>query len=158
MNQHLWHHIAKRRVDFSDTDMAGIVHFSKFFCYVESAEHAFFRQLGLSVTQKFGDRQYGWPRVKVTAEFHRPLRFEDELEIRLRLNKISSRSLQYEFVIAKSSDQTIVAVGSYTTVCVVHNDDGSFESAQLPDELTKLLQGLEYYAAREQLYSSQARQ
>ena len=36
----------KRRVEFAETDMAGQVHFSNFFRYMEAAEHAFFRSLG----------------------------------------------------------------------------------------------------------------
>ena len=56
-----------RRVEFSETDMAGIVHYSNFFRYMESAEHAFFRSLGLSVVDRpehapEGER-VGWPRV-----------------------------------------------------------------------------------------------
>jgi YbgC/YbaW family acyl-CoA thioester hydrolase len=150
-----WHHSATRIVDFSDTDMAGIVHFSKYFCYIEFAEHEFFRKLGFSVAQKYGDLQYGWPRVKVTAEFLSPLRFEDELEIRLRLNKISSRSIGFEFSIAKKSDQTIAAKGSYTTVCVVHNSDGGFRSAHLPEELSKLFKSLALNAHREPIHLRQ---
>ena len=157
MNDHLWHHLATRRVDFSDTDMAGIVHFSKYFCYVESAEHEFFRKHGFSVTQKYGDLQYGWPRVKVKAEFRSPLRFEDELEIQLRVNKIGTRSLEFEFSIAKEPDQTIAAVGSYTTVCVIHKADGSFESAQLPDKLSKLFKGLVLNSPSGEHYSHLAR-
>jgi acyl-CoA thioester hydrolase len=157
MNDQLWHHLATRRVDFSDTDMAGIVHFSKYLCYVESAEHEFFRKLGLSVTQKYGDLQYGWPRVKVIAEFRSPLRFEDELEIQLRINNIGARSLEFEFSIAKEPDQTIAAVGSYTTACVIHKADGSFESAQLPDKLAKLFKGLPLNPSSVEHYLRQAR-
>ena len=40
---------AIRRVEFSETDMAGIVHYSNFFRYMETAEHGFFRSLGYSV-------------------------------------------------------------------------------------------------------------
>ena len=39
----------RQRVEFADTDMAGIVHFSNFFRYMERAEHEFLRSLGLSV-------------------------------------------------------------------------------------------------------------
>lgn len=38
-----------RRVEFAETDAAGIVHFSSFFLYMEQAEHALFRSLGLSI-------------------------------------------------------------------------------------------------------------
>ena len=39
----------RRFVEFSDTDMAGIAHFSSFFRYMESAEHELVRSVGLSV-------------------------------------------------------------------------------------------------------------
>ena len=133
--------------------MAGIVHFSKYFCYIEFAEHEFFRKLGFSVAQKYEDLQYGWPRVKVAAEFLSPLRFEDELEIRLRLNKVSTRSIDYEFSIVKKLDQTIVAIGSYTTVCVIQNSDGGFRSAHLPEELSKCMNSLELNAHNEPIHN-----
>ena len=37
-----------RRVEFSDTDTAGLIHFSAMLKYMEEAEHAFYRSLGLS--------------------------------------------------------------------------------------------------------------
>ena len=39
-----------RRVEFAETDMAGIVHFANFFRMMEAAEHAFFRSVGFSIT------------------------------------------------------------------------------------------------------------
>ena len=39
----------ERRVEFSETDMAGIMHYSNFFRFMETAEHAFYRSLGHSV-------------------------------------------------------------------------------------------------------------
>ena len=134
------HHTATRRVEFSDTDMAGIVHFSKYLCYMEFAEHDFFRTLGFSGAQKFGELSYGWPRVEVKASYHRPLRFENEIEIRLRLTKISSRSLGFEFSIVNLADQLIVATGSYTTVCVIQHENGRIKSTELPKELATRLQ------------------
>ena len=35
-----------RRVEFGDTDMAGIMHFANFFRFMERTEHAFLRTLG----------------------------------------------------------------------------------------------------------------
>jgi len=39
----------RRIIEFRDTDMAGIVHFSNFFSYMEQAEHAFLRSVDLGV-------------------------------------------------------------------------------------------------------------
>ena len=53
--------VYRKRVEFADTDMAGIVHFSRFFVYMEMAEHAFWRSLGLSVHGTLDGRIIGWP-------------------------------------------------------------------------------------------------
>jgi hypothetical protein len=72
----------KRRVQFYETDMAGLVHFSWFFRYLEEAEHAMWREAGLSIA---GGGGIGWPRVEASFEFYRPLRFEDEFEVHVRI-------------------------------------------------------------------------
>ena len=53
---------ATRRVEFSDTDMAGIMHYSNFFRFMETAEHGFYRSLGFSVVMQEIDPRLGWPR------------------------------------------------------------------------------------------------
>ena len=56
---------AIRRVEFAETDMAGIVHYSNFFRYMETAEHGFFRSLGLSVVMdQFDPRGRQPPRIE----------------------------------------------------------------------------------------------
>src|SRR4029077_17247674 len=73
-----------RRVEFRDTDAAGIVHFSAFFYYMESVEHEFLRQLGLSVLSNDETSPISWPRVSATCDFQSAVRFEDVLDISLR--------------------------------------------------------------------------
>ena len=71
-----------RCVEFADTDMAGIIHFTTFFRMMESAEHEFLRSLGTSVVDKHpedGSGAIGWPRREAQCEFHSPAVFEDEL-------------------------------------------------------------------------------
>src|SRR5688500_1981408 len=86
-----------RRVEFSDTDMAGIVHYSNFFRYMETAEHAFFRTLGYSIVTKQVDPPVGWPRVRAECEYKSPLRFEDEVEVHMLVAEKKSKSLTYLF-------------------------------------------------------------
>ena len=85
----------KRRVEFSETDMAGIVHFSNFCRYMEHAEHAFFRSLDRSIVDR--DLGVGWPRVHLSCDFKKPLRFEDEVEIHLLVSAKTSKSISYQF-------------------------------------------------------------
>ena len=56
-----------QQVEFSDTDMAGIMHFANFFRFMEVTEHAFLRSLGLSVHMEEDGRTIGWPRVRAAS-------------------------------------------------------------------------------------------
>jgi acyl-CoA thioester hydrolase len=138
-----WCHSIKRRVEFSDTDMAGVVHFSRYFTYMQCAEHDFFRKLGFSINHKYNGHHYGWPRGTVNAKFLRPLEFDDEIEIRVQLNKVKKRTLEFNFVIIKCVDESIAATGSFTTICVIHEADGSMHAAVIPPILLKTLQNSE---------------
>jgi len=132
-----------RRVEFSDTDMAGIMHFSNFFRYMETAEHAFFRSLGLSIHTRIGDQLISWPRVHVECKYLRPLRFEDEVEVHLILREKRNRSLVYNFIFRKLglSTSEIVAQGAMTTICAVCEPaSGQMSAVPIPDEIGSLLE------------------
>ena len=90
------HFTITHRVQFSETDMAGVVHFSNYFRWMEEVEHAFFRALGLSVSMRHEGTEIGWPRVSASCEYLAPARFEDEVELRLWVTKIGRSSLTYE--------------------------------------------------------------
>ena len=104
----------RRRVEFAETDLAGVVHFSWFFRYMEEAEHALWRAAGLSIAPRESD--IGFPRVSASLDFHAPLHFEDELEVWIRIASISRRSIRYASTM--TCDGTTVATGTVTAVCV----------------------------------------
>jgi acyl-CoA thioester hydrolase len=107
-----------RQVEFSDTDVAGIMHFSNFFRYMEAAEHAFFRSLGTSI--HLAGSNLGWPRVHAGCDFKYPLRFEDLVEIRLLVSEKKKKSLVYTFIFRKLNEQPVreVARGTLVVACV----------------------------------------
>ena len=113
-----------RQVEFSETDMAGIMHFSNFFRYMEAAEHAFFRSLGTSIHAVGND--LGWPRVHVECAFKHPLRFEDVVEISLFVREKKKKSLVYTFVFRKVNEQPAreVARGTVAVACVKRDKSG----------------------------------
>ena len=98
----------RRRVEFSETDMAGIVHYSNFFRYMEAAEHEFFRSLGFSVVARQVDPPVGSPRVRAECDYQHPLRFEDEFEVHMLVTEKKSKSLSYQFRIRKLNTQPSV--------------------------------------------------
>jgi len=113
-----------RQVEFSETDMAGIMHFSNFFRYMEAAEHAFFRSLGTSIHE--AGSPLGWPRVHAGCDFKRPLRFEDTVEISLFVTEKKKKSLVYTFVFRKLNEQPAreVARGRLVVACVKRDKPG----------------------------------
>jgi YbgC/YbaW family acyl-CoA thioester hydrolase len=126
-----------RRIAFAETDMAGIVHFSNFFRMMEDVEHAFFRSHGLSVCMEFEGKQIGWPRVSAKCDYIGPVRFEDELELRLRVGRIGDKSFTYEVEFFCKDRK--VAVGSATSVCCEVMGDGKMTSILIPPAIREKL-------------------
>ena len=126
----------KRRVQFSETDMAGIMHFANYFRLMEEVEHAFFRSVGLSVSMQHDDIHVGWPRVSASCDFSGPVRFEDEVELRLRVVRLGEKSLNYEVDFLLSGKR--VALGKMTSVCCALEPQG-MRSIPIPAELRRKL-------------------
>ena len=99
--------------------MAGLMHYSNFFRFMETAEHAFFRSLGFSVIMKeLPQPPIGWPRVHAECDYKRPLRFEDEVEVRLAVKEKRSKTISYQFRFRKVGETEDAARGLVTVVCV----------------------------------------
>ncbi|HLQ45736.1 MAG TPA: acyl-CoA thioesterase [Planctomycetaceae bacterium] len=126
--------ITTRRVEFADTDMAGIIHFTSYFRYMEVTEHAFFRSLGFSIV---GDPAVGWPRVHVACDFEHPLRFEEEVEAHLRVREKKERALTYDCIFRRVNPEPVVEVahGALTVVCVTRDESGKMRAALIPDHI-----------------------
>ncbi len=128
----------KRQVEFAETDMAGIMHFSNFFRYMEETEHAFFRSLGISVHQKSDSQIVGWPRVNASCEYSHPLKFEENVEIHLLVVEIRRSSITYYFHFRKlAGDERVdVARGRITTICArLNTKNGELETIAIPPEI-----------------------
>lgn len=127
-------HIITRRVEFSETDMAGIVHFTNFFRYMEQVEHSFCRSLGFSVSMPHHDPPMGLPRVHASCDFRKPLRFEDVVELRLLVAEKRPRSIAYQVRMRRlePGPSEEAAIGRMVVACVQKQPDGRFEAAPLP--------------------------
>ena len=123
-------HRYQRRVQFAETDLAGVVHFSQFFKYMEEAEHALWRAAGLSIVPPGAG--LGFPRVAAAAEYHAPLHFEDEVEVHIRIAAISKRSIRYVSTISRGDQR--IATGTVTAVCV-STASGLMRAIDLPDDI-----------------------
>ena len=121
----------RRRVQFYETDAAGIVHFSWFFRYMEEAEHALWREAGLSIAPP--DAEIGWPRVAASFDYHRVLRFEQEFDVWLRVAEITKKTIRYTCHLADGD--TRIATGSLTIACVRRLPDRRMEPIEIPADI-----------------------
>jgi YbgC/YbaW family acyl-CoA thioester hydrolase len=130
-----------RRVEFHDTDMAGIVHFANFFRYMESAEHEFLRSIGHDVHRVDGGIASGWPRVSASCDYRRPARFGEVLVVRVFLDEIRRRSVRYRFEFDAPGGGPRVADGMITAACVrLDQLSGGIEAVAIPEELRRALE------------------
>jgi len=125
--------VLRRLVQFSETDLAGIVHFSNYYKYMEEAEHAFFRSLGLSIMRTEADGTVtGWPRVRSSCSYESPAFYQDEIDIGVTVVRKGVKSLTMEFQFWRG--ETRIALGELKTVCCACKHGGEFRSIPIPDD------------------------
>jgi acyl-CoA thioester hydrolase len=127
-----------RRVDFGDTDMAGIVHFANFFRYMEAAEVAFLRARGLSVRLAWEGQELGFPRVAASCDYLRPARFDDVLDIAVTVERVGMKSVTYLFEFTRAEE--LLARGRVTSVCCRVGPDHKLTGLEIPAGLRALLE------------------
>ena len=126
----------QRRVQFYETDAAGIVHFSTYFRYLEEAEHALWRDAGLSIAMR--GSSIGWPRVSASFEYFKPLRFEDEFEAHIRIVEIAEKRIRYSCSLTCGGNR--IATGTMTIVCVEKKPGQPMKAIPIPAEILSLIQ------------------
>jgi acyl-CoA thioester hydrolase len=120
----------RRRLDWSDTDAAGYWHHSTFWKLAEAGEAELARSIGLL------DLLFGYtPRRSVSAEFHRPVFFDDELTVRFTVESVGRTSATYSITVSVGDE--LAAEGRLVAVLV--DDEG--RPRPWPDEAAALLRG-----------------
>ena len=115
---------------FHETDSEGIVHFSNYFSYMEEAEHALWREAGLSIAPRRADVVF--PRINAAFEYHSPLRFEEEFDVCIRVAAITDKTMRYACDVTRGD--TRIATGSLTIVCATKQGD-EMKAVSFPREI-----------------------
>ena len=127
----------QRRVEFHETDQAGIIHFSNYFKYMDTAVAEFFRALELPgpLTNYWGgtkEHEYDWPYVSTTCEFKKPARFDDLIQIEIWVKRIGNKSMAFGISFQKQNEE--LARGEMQVVCC-KTIGGQPKSQVIPPEL-----------------------
>jgi len=123
-----------RRVEFGDTDMAGIMYFANFFRFMEVAETDFLHARGMSVSWLETGVKHGFPRVSAACDYQKPAKFEDVLTITVTVTKVGRKSVSYRFDFTNQHGEA-VAVGRMTSVFCRGNGSDGLESLEIPADI-----------------------
>ena len=128
----------RRRVEFRDTDAAGIVHFSAFFFWMESVEHELLRSVGVAVVDRGADGvDASWPRVSASCDYLSAVRFGDELEVSVSVEAVGRTSVTYAFAFAH--DGLSVARGRVVAVRCLIRPNAKPEAVAIPADIVRRL-------------------
>jgi 4-hydroxybenzoyl-CoA thioesterase/acyl-CoA thioester hydrolase len=139
--------VTSRRVEFSDTDAAGIMHFAAFFRMMEQAEHDLLRSIELSVVMHDAAGKISWPRVAAKCDFQAAARFEEVLQIEVRVTRLGKRSVTYSHRFLR--DGQVLAIGDVTAVCCRIKEGALPKSMLIPAAIAKKLRAFVVSPARQ---------
>jgi acyl-CoA thioesterase FadM len=123
--------VLRRRIEWMDTDAAGIYHYTTVLRLAEAAEAALCTSLGIA------DRMFGFlPRVGLALEFRRPLRFNDPVELELSVAGVSRSTVRYALTL--TGPDGLAAQGTISG-CLI--DGESKRAVRWPHDMRQLLSG-----------------
>ncbi|MFB6490096.1 MAG: acyl-CoA thioesterase [Thermoproteus sp. AZ2] len=121
---------AKFYIYWSQTDAAGIAHFTEFFALVEHAEEEFYRSRGALAHHS------RMPRVEAFAVFKSPLRRGDLARVVIKPLEIKEKAIKYGFEIYNEATGQLSAYGHIVAVCV-DEEGGRLKSTKCPEKITE---------------------
>jgi acyl-CoA thioester hydrolase len=108
---------ALARVWFSDTDAQGVVYYGRYLPYFDHARTEYHRHLG---RVDVGDAELVMRAVDV--EYHAPARFDDLLEVFVRVERIGTTSMTYDHAAYRLDEDTLMVTAKQTIVLVGRQD------------------------------------
>jgi acyl-CoA thioester hydrolase len=104
------------RVGFSDTDAQGIVYYGRYLPYFDSARVEYHRHLEMLEAAPLGEHEFVM-RAN-TIEYHAPARFDDLVEVFIRISRIGRTSVTYEFAAYLVENDVLMVTARQTLVLV----------------------------------------
>lgn len=127
-------HTHGRAVAFQDVDAAGIVFYARVFDYFHDAYVDLLRDRGAPLEAALRDGAWVAPLTRAEAEYLRPLRFGDEIDVVIAAIDLAETEYTVDYRIEHQG--RVAAVGRTRHVSV---DPGTFRRAAVPELLRRAL-------------------
>ncbi len=127
--------VARRRLEWADTDAAGHNHFSVAFRWMEEVEHELRRQIGLPT-----DLTGGIPRVHIEVDYRDRIWFGEEVDITMGVAEVGRSSCRFVWQVTRTEvDAAVLMEGSHV---VVYSPDAHGGAVRWPEEFRAPLASL----------------
>jgi YbgC/YbaW family acyl-CoA thioester hydrolase len=118
------------KISFGEIDYASIVYYPNFFDYFQRTEEAFMEHIGFPYPYLIGELGIAFPIVHVEADFKRPVRYGDSIDINLQVVELRTHSVTFGFRVFKGRELCAEARIVHVTV-----DRQGFKVIEVPQEL-----------------------
>jgi acyl-CoA thioester hydrolase len=125
------------RVGFSDTDAQGIVYYGRYLPYFDQARVEYARHHEMLAT---GPEEHEFVMRASTIEYHAPARFDDLLEVFIRVSRIGRTSATYECAAYRVDDDVLMVTAQQTLVLV---DLEERRACAIPDSFKERIRAFE---------------
>jgi acyl-CoA thioester hydrolase len=119
------------RVYYEDTDAGGVVYHANYLKFLERARTEWLRSLGFQQDRLFSEHRVVFAVRHVAVDYLRPARFNDELNVRSRVGKLGSASIEFDQDIVRS-DGSLLCRGTVVVACI---DADAFRPRAIPDPI-----------------------
>jgi acyl-CoA thioester hydrolase len=123
------------RVRWVDTDIAGVMHYSNFFRYFEACEEEFYRSQGSALGHLREKYKIMLPRVEAHCVYKSACRFDDLIEVVLKVKEVAGKTITYDFRIYRKEENQLAAEGYLKCIAV----DMNWKVVPLPVEVARIL-------------------
>lgn len=122
-------------VRFADVDPAAMVYYPRLVHYFHLAMEDYFRDVvGMEYARFLSDHGLGFPTVRLEVDFREPLRYGDELEVEVEVERLGSTSVEWRYQVFKSEAAEAAATARIVTVNI---DLETLEKKPLPEWLRR---------------------
>ena len=111
----------RRRVAMRDVDAFDVVWYGNYLGYCDEARAELMRAFGLPPS-RFADLGYAVAVVEASCRYHAPARFDDEIDVHVRIADVRGSKLRFDFEVRRG-DETLLARISTTLVLLRRNGD-----------------------------------
>ena len=131
--------IIKRKIMWGDLDSLEIVFYPRYYEWMDGCGHLYFESLGLNVKDLWKQRNIVFGLIETSCRYRSPGRYNDEIEISVRIEDLTSKTVTLIYEIKRVSDGSLMVEGREKRICLDVSDPDHFRAITIPPDIHSIL-------------------